>query len=412
VFETPWGTRSYYKIDHSNPKPDTIYASDIKKALQKWSFVNTGTCVLLEPNAEHLRKYKSMVKSMQPFGLQATSGMDEQSLAYYYSVYKDGPGADWKNLGYSYAYMMWKYKELKQDIKVPIKIIDYFGRDKPWDLAEGAWDDLKHWYAVWNDLNKHYSLDKIGVGSVADIKINTLPHIYIVNLDRFPEKYERTVKKLRAAGVTTFSRWSAYDGLLELPGSDKIANETDIKKKWQYNDEMKQQLIEQRIVDPDTEFYFRPGEVGHYITFNRIFQDAAEKNLGRIIIFEDDIDIVDPTAFLTDYNNLMKATPSDWDVIYFGLHKSNRGNVRINNYVSTPRGLKKADKRKNMILGNYANVYNTKAIQLLASNMRPMKFPTDGLMGNLCTKTLKCYSSTKNLIVPLMEASTTQTFDL
>lgn len=156
VFETPWGTQNPYVIDRGSPVPDDVTPAQIKKALETWSYVNTGTCVLLEPSAEHLAAYTAMVKAMQPFGLNSTSGMDEQSLAYFYSVYKRGPRVGWKNLGYSYAYMMWKYKALKQVVDVPIKIIDYFGRDKPWDIKEGVWPDMTYWHEAWRSLVQKY----------------------------------------------------------------------------------------------------------------------------------------------------------------------------------------------------------------------------------------------------------------
>ena len=82
--------------------------------------------------------------SEKPFGFNCTSGMDEQSISYYYSLYKNGPKKNWINLGPSYAFLEWKYKELKVKPPIPdkdVKVIDFVGSEKPWMVEKNKYPD-------------------------------------------------------------------------------------------------------------------------------------------------------------------------------------------------------------------------------------------------------------------------------
>ena len=39
-----------------------------------------------------------MLKKLQPIGFNSFSGQDEQTIAYFYSIYNYGPKVDWKNI--------------------------------------------------------------------------------------------------------------------------------------------------------------------------------------------------------------------------------------------------------------------------------------------------------------------------
>jgi lipopolysaccharide biosynthesis glycosyltransferase len=131
----------------------TISPAWIKKALTRRGFVNTATCVLLEPNEEHLEIYKAMLDSMQPFGFNSYSCPDEQSIAYLYSMHGVIDKTSWHNLGTGYAFMEWKYKALGNDAPVLEKYItDFMGENKPWEVERGKWEDLEAWFVVAEEL--------------------------------------------------------------------------------------------------------------------------------------------------------------------------------------------------------------------------------------------------------------------
>jgi alpha-N-acetylglucosamine transferase len=141
IFKNPWLSSDIYD-NHSIIPQDAI-----KYALNNNGFVPSATCILLEPKMAHFKKYKNMVRSMQPFGLKSVSMFDEQSIAYFYSVYAKGPRVKWYKLGIEYAYM-WKYKNTK-----PV-IVDFFGDTKPWDLDENAYPDIKPWHDTWKIVKR------------------------------------------------------------------------------------------------------------------------------------------------------------------------------------------------------------------------------------------------------------------
>ena len=144
VFNNPYIKNNLYN-KHKKRIPKEV----IKKSITSNSFAPTAACVLLSPSKTHLANLKKMIKSMEPFGLNSISGFDEQSISYYYSVYNKGPKTDWRRIEKEYSYV-WKYgKPTKK-----IKIMDFFGEKKPWELNPSKYPDLKLWHSVWEKI-KH-----------------------------------------------------------------------------------------------------------------------------------------------------------------------------------------------------------------------------------------------------------------
>ena len=145
LFKNPWLSKNNYYDKYNKVIP----TNEIKSALNDVNrFVPSATCILLSPNATHLSKYKKMVASMQPFGLKSLSMMDEESIAYFVSVFDGGPKRPWNKLGVEYAYM-WKYGG-----KIPsnVKFLDFLGDKKPWEMDRGEYPDLEEWYKIWDEL--------------------------------------------------------------------------------------------------------------------------------------------------------------------------------------------------------------------------------------------------------------------
>jgi GR25 family glycosyltransferase involved in LPS biosynthesis len=253
------------------------------------------------------------------------------------------------------------------------------------------------------------------------VKFNTeikLPPIYIVNLERFPEKYRNTKKNILETGILNgFERYNAYDGLKMLPYGKDIQSSKTKEEIYKYTDLMYNELKKQGLYN--SELYLKPGEIGHYFSFYNIFKEALKNNYESIIILEDDIYFTNPKNFLQQYIELINNVPDDWDLLYFGMTDAyfNIGkgmNKKINKYICEPSGSTREGNYKGMINGNHATMYKKTAIKYFVENMLPMYYPTDAYMGKICTieKKLKCYSSCSPIIKAEHCISTTSTYKL
>lgn len=132
--------------------PRYVKPNQIEKELKNNGSVINASIVLLNPNKKHFNNLKSMISSMQPFGFNCLSGADEQSLAYYMSVYKSGPKLSWQNLGPEYLFS-WRNK----DPVNKIYIHNFTGAYKPWnrDIIE-EFPDTKPWYDMYELAHIEY----------------------------------------------------------------------------------------------------------------------------------------------------------------------------------------------------------------------------------------------------------------
>ena len=248
---------------------------------------------------------------------------------------------------------------------------------------------------------------------------------FILNLKKYPKKYQRTVNRLNKAGIkSNITRFDAYDGIQKLPNTYNIKKSKTKKELYNNLDIMRKQLVKQKILHKSTiidpTYYLTPGEIGHYISFYNMFKFADSLKYNMIFIVEDDIYFIDPSNFINNLKYILKNVPDDWDIIYFGMNNSyfNTGGklkkikkLKKLKKICIPTGTNtKIKKYNNTIFGNYAMMYSKKAIKYFKKNMMPMKMPTDIYMGKLCSENkLKCYSSCKNIIQPILtDDSTTQ----
>jgi collagen beta-1,O-galactosyltransferase len=129
-------------------------------------------------------------------------------------------------------------------------------------------------------------------------------NIYVINLKRRPKRLERMREIMKLLGVE-FSLFEAVDG--QLLGEKDMSG---IRMLPGY-------------LDP---YYKRPikrGEIGCFLSHYRIWEEMVEKDLDRVLIFEDDIVFAEnATKILREMvEDLMKAQ-TDWDLIYLGRKKN------------------------------------------------------------------------------------------
>lgn len=115
--------------------------------------VGDGGCTLLPTGKKYYTDFKNMLNDLQPFGFtNCFSGHDEQSIAYFMSVYDKGPKYDWFNLNKKYS-CSWA---IKCDLNTGY-ILNYIGETKPWlDDLRDKWPDTKKWYELNDEMKKKY----------------------------------------------------------------------------------------------------------------------------------------------------------------------------------------------------------------------------------------------------------------
>jgi GR25 family glycosyltransferase involved in LPS biosynthesis len=113
------------------------------------------------------------------------------------------------------------------------------------------------------------------------MSLNThFKNIYCINLDRRLDRWLKFIDECKKYSIDNVTRISAVDG-------EKINNNTNLLN----------------------------GELGILLTHYNIIENAKNKNLDSILIFEDDVIFTDE---IKNINNIMSLIPNDWDFIYFG----------------------------------------------------------------------------------------------
>jgi lipopolysaccharide biosynthesis glycosyltransferase len=148
-FMKPLGTIQNYYKGPTGPEGYPIHGSKISidvimTILNKGGLLPTATAVLLEPSMTDYNSYKSMIKSMEPFGFPECHSMfDEQSLAYFYAHEKK---KDITAVHQRYNYYPWKNGFMFPG-EIP-KIIHFFSDTKPWMVDYNKYDDIITWYKI------------------------------------------------------------------------------------------------------------------------------------------------------------------------------------------------------------------------------------------------------------------------
>lgn len=113
--------------------------------------------------------------------------------------------------------------------------------------------------------------------------------IYVINLERRPDRKEQIEKRLKKHNITNYRIFPATDG-----------SKTDM---YQYYLRFKG-------------FTDSPGAFGILSSAARLIHDAAKSKYQRILILEDDA--VFHKDFDNQFNNRIAKIPQDWKLLYFG----------------------------------------------------------------------------------------------
>jgi GR25 family glycosyltransferase involved in LPS biosynthesis len=120
--------------------------------------------------------------------------------------------------------------------------------------------------------------------------VNRLDCIYVINLDRRPEKWKRMQRVLKEAGING-NRFSAIDGM-------KISDETQKELAGKYPVRMLK------------------GEVGCLLSHVSVIKDAYDRGFNLIWIFEDDIEFAEDPHVMMPIVKALSSIDPNWDVLY------------------------------------------------------------------------------------------------
>ena len=234
-------------------------------------------------------------------------------------------------------------------------------------------------------------------------------HVYVLNLDHFPDKWKKIKKTLKKNGIiNNVKRISAVYGLKECPFGKEILESNNKETKWKYVDKMNDELIKKNIIHKDVGSKYkrlRPGEIGHLLSFIKIFKDAIDKNYHRILLLEDDAIIKDD--FKNKFIKAYKYMPNDWNLIYLGVHpfhiKMTGKQPKINKHICKLKGRfysKKHPFKKGGIYGTHAMILDRYAIKQWLKKAVPLHLASDVIMGQLTTihKLIKSYYICEDLV--------------
>lgn len=119
------------------------------------------------------------------------------------------------------------------------------------------------------------------------MSVNTFfEHIYCINLDRRPDRWERCQTEFAKFGIEGVERFSATDGQLHT-AAPRLAR----------------------------------GAYGVLDTHRRILSNAMQNGYSNILILEDDVAFND--NFNEYFEEIESQVPDDWDILYLGSNIQN-----------------------------------------------------------------------------------------
>ncbi len=184
VFSSPWSKKDSRNKDYY--QNNRLITPDlIQKGLFRNGFVAFATGVLLKPNKNDFYNYKRMLNTRITFN--SWSGTDELTLAYFMSLYKNGPKLTWRNLSECYNHI-WKeesgccpkHKSQKGTVIGPricsrIKVIHLFGDVNAWESRRKSYQDIDMWFSLCREMldNTTVNINNINIKYKKEINKST-----------------------------------------------------------------------------------------------------------------------------------------------------------------------------------------------------------------------------------------------
>ena len=207
-------------------------------------------------------------------------------------------------------------------------------------------------------------------------KKNVFDQIYLINLDRRPDRLERFMNSLDNSDMKDMKvlRMNAVDG-----------SEIDITR-VPLSETAKGELKQIETTGFRSKHYqLTRGAIGCYLSHVKVWKDIVEKGHKNGLIFEDDVTL--PENMYERMMNSMKGVPDDWDVLLFGFHCKECENMK--NYRKVDRFI---------LLHCYAISYSGIVKMLKTNSLFPITQQIDSYMSELSPDILNIYT-VKNPII-------------
>lgn len=139
-------------------------------------------------------------------------------------------------------------------------------------------------------------------GSVYSPFFMKIDQAYIISIDLRPEYIAELIARAYSMGLPFGTPVKVFEGFIGKTLKDNPSDEYRLYEKWYIPQE-----------ELDWNWWNRPvmyGEAGGMISHTKIWEDAYEKDLDRIIIFEDDFTVFEKY----EWNHFKELEGYDWDI--------------------------------------------------------------------------------------------------
>jgi GR25 family glycosyltransferase involved in LPS biosynthesis len=182
----------------------------------------------------------------------------------------------------------------------------------------------------------------------ADPQMGNVDFIYMINLDKRPERYERTMKALRPYGISPY-RFSAVNGWeLSFQALEELGIVFEAGMKpgpiatVYRHDEGKEYLSYEVMKEPGISYYSHSlsrGAVGCLLSHLSVLQDAYDSGYNVVWIMEDDIRVVSNPHEISFLITTLNHYAPDWDVFFTDNEVKGGGGVPVPCMMIRPRPL-------------------------------------------------------------------------
>jgi GR25 family glycosyltransferase involved in LPS biosynthesis len=233
--------------------------------------------------------------------------------------------------------------------------------------------------------------------------------VYVINLDRTPERFEKTNEQLCRSGIKCV-RFSAVDGYLV-----KLSDQSSGEKIKKYFREKRPVLYRVtyggKYKSAEFDLFvkyrrFSAGEIGVTYSHRAIWVDIVKNNRQNAVIFEDDVILSE--NFKKDLEELIRNIPEDADVTFIGVGK--RADKRLSypnideifrNFDHVPGNDVVAKiQPTNFLYGTHAYIVSAKGAEKLLKLTDRSEYQVDDIVfqqGGVDKKVIKAYVAKKKM---------------
>lgn len=201
------------------------------------------------------------------------------------------------------------------------------------------------WFvALLSDVSDHL---KSAEGKSGLHEMKNIDFIYLINLDRRPEKFEMCTQQLTPYGIYPY-RFSAINGW-ELPL--EVINDLGLKYElWMPSDqwgtcylpENNGKPYDEPIQVPGRTYFFRTvtlGTIGCALSHLSVLRDAYDAGYQTIWVMEDDIEVIQNPHILSDLIDRLDNTvgKEKWDILFTDRDTKGQDGKYVPCYSYAPR---------------------------------------------------------------------------